>query len=101
PMLNLGRLGRFQISYLPPSDMSQKEHQDIPSVPPPEYTDTAVSESDSKYHAPWQAQPPECKTEQVCRWLIEIFAITFNANFDELNAALLDIPVPEHTNTIL
>ena len=101
PVFDLGRLGRMQISYLPPSDIPQGDHQDIPSGPPPECTNDTDRESDTKYHVPSQAQPPECKTKQVCRWLIEIFAITFNANFDELNAALYDIPVPDNTNTIL
>ncbi|KAI4675811.1 uncharacterized protein J4E84_009964 [Alternaria hordeiaustralica] len=99
PVFDLGRLGRFQISYLPPSDIPQGEHQDVPSVPPPEYTD--IAESEIKYTSPSQAQPPECKTEQIRRFLIEIVAITFNADFDSLNAALYNIPVPDNTNTIL
>ncbi|KAI4642777.1 uncharacterized protein J4E79_011393 [Alternaria viburni] len=99
PIFDLGRLGRFQISYLPPSDMSQGNHQDIPSGPPPEYTD--IAESEIKYTSPPQAQPPECKTEQVRRFLIEIVAITFNADFDSLNAALYNMPVSDNTNTIL
>jgi len=98
PTFNLGRLGRFQISYVPPSNMCA-EQQALPSCPPPEYTD--IAESELKYLCPSQAQPPECKTEQVRRFLIEIVAITFNADFDSLNAALYNIPIPENTNTIL
>ena len=99
PIFDLGRLGRFQISWLPPSDIPQGEQQDIPSGPPPKYTD--IAESEIKYLCPSQAQPPECKTEQVRRFLIEIVAITFNADFDSLNAALYNIPVSDNTNTIL
>jgi hypothetical protein len=118
PTFNLGRLGRFQVSRLPPSRTSSPtEHHDISSSlspsrsrspsQPPKYTDVAGSESESesenyiKYRAPSQAQPPQCKTEQARRWLIEIVAITFNADFDELNAALYTIPTPSNTNTIL
>ncbi|KAL1793845.1 hypothetical protein ACET3X_007266 [Alternaria dauci] len=100
PTFNLGRLGRFEISRLPPLGTSSRtKHYELPSTPPPEYND--ISEIETKYHAPSQAQPPECKIEQVRRFLIEIVAITLGANFDELNAALYDIPVPSGTNTIL
>lgn len=100
PTSSLGRLGRIQISRLPPSHTSlPTKHQDPPSTSPPEYAD--VVEIDTKYHVPSQAQPPQFKIEQVRRFLIEIFAITFGANFDELNAALYNISPPSGTNTIL
>ncbi|KAF7671914.1 hypothetical protein GT037_010137 [Alternaria burnsii] len=100
PTFSLGRLGRFQISRLPPPNTSSptKQH-DLPSSPPPEYT--KIAEIETKFHAPSKAQPPECNIEQVRRFLIEIVAITLGANFDELNAALYDIPAPTGTNTIL
>ena len=100
PTFNLGRLGRFQVSRLPPPNTSSpiKQH-DLSSSPPPEYT--KIAENETKFHAPLQAQPPECKIEQLRRFLIEIVAITLGANFDELNAALHDIPIPTGTNTIL
>ncbi|KAH6839781.1 hypothetical protein B0T12DRAFT_424901 [Alternaria alternata] len=100
PTFSLGRLGRFQVSRLPPLNTSSpiKQH-DLPSSPPPEYT--KIAEIETEFHAPSQAQPPECKIEQVRRFLIEIVAITLGANFDKLNAALYDIPVPTGTNTIL
>ncbi|CAN9408782.1 unnamed protein product [Alternaria sp. RS040] len=100
PTFSLGRLGRFQISRLPPPNTSSpiKQH-DSPSSPPPEYT--KIAEIETEFHAPSQAQPPECKIEQLRRFLIEIVAITLGANFDELNAALYDIPIPTGTNTIL
>ncbi|RMZ72062.1 hypothetical protein GMOD_00007053 [Pyrenophora seminiperda CCB06] len=120
PTFSLGpRLGRIQISRLPPSRTSRpKKHQNLPPTPPPEYAgsveiDTKYHapsqapeyagsvETDTKYHAPPQAQPPQCNIEQVRRFLIEIVAITFGANFDELNAALYNIPPPSDTNTIL
>ncbi|EDU46456.1 hypothetical protein PtrSN002B_001153 [Pyrenophora tritici-repentis] len=100
PTFSLGRLGRFRISRLPPSHTSSPtEHQKPLSTPPPEYKD--IVEIDTKYYAPSQAQPPQCKTEQVRRFLIEILAMTFGANFDELNAALYNISPSSSTNTIL
>ncbi|RYN19160.1 hypothetical protein AA0113_g8787 [Alternaria arborescens] len=100
PTFSLGRLGRFQVSrLLPPNTSSPIKRHDLPSSPPPEYT--KIAENETKFHAPSQAQPPECKIEQLRRFLIEIVAITLGANFDELNAALHDIPIPTGTNTIL
>jgi hypothetical protein len=100
PIFSLGRLGRFQITRLPSSHHSSPgEHDYLLSTPPPEYTDTA--EIEAKYHAPSQAQPSECKTEQERRFVIEILAVTFNANFDMLNAAIYNMPAPYGTNTIL
>jgi hypothetical protein len=100
PTFSLGRLGRIQISRLPPSHTScPTTHQNPPSAPPPEYVD--VVETDMKNYAPLQARPPQCKIEQVRRFLVEILAMTFGANFDELNAALYNISPPSGTNTIL
>jgi hypothetical protein len=100
PTFSLGRLGRIQISRLPPSHTScPTKHQNPPSTPPPEYAD--IVEIDTKNHAPSQARPPQCKIEQVRRFLIEILAMTFGANFDELNAALYNIePRPQSSRVL-
>jgi hypothetical protein len=51
------------------------------------------------------ASPDVCKPasrmEQIRRFIIEIIALTFNANFDELNAALYGVCVPQGINSIL
>lgn len=60
------------------------------------HTDPAIIVS-----APSQAKKPTCAVEQLCRYLIEILALTFHINFDHLNSALHDCDVGVGSGTIL
>ena len=48
---------------------------------------------------PTGARPVSPKAEQLRRYILEILAITVNANFDLLNDALYNIPSPNHNAT--
>jgi hypothetical protein len=50
---------------------------------------------------PLLAQRPTCRTKQFRRYPIELIALTFNVNFNELNTALGCLEETENTNSIL
>jgi hypothetical protein len=54
-----------------------------------------------RQQGPAQAAKPACKTQQLRRYIIEILALTLNADFDALNGALYDDESIRHTSSTL
>jgi len=68
------------------------------TAPEQELVDTI---RDLEWQGPTQATSPACRTQQLQRYLVEILALTLDADFDALNAALYDDDNIVHTNSTL
>jgi hypothetical protein len=110
PVFNLGPLGRFKLSRTKSTNTtaSQPPEQARSHTPPPAYTvnDESKTPPDAqslfeKHRVPPQAQPPSCKKKQLRRYLLEIIALTFAANFNALNSAIHGLPISSSTTRIL
>ncbi|KAF1848193.1 uncharacterized protein K460DRAFT_254616, partial [Cucurbitaria berberidis CBS 394.84] len=73
--------------------------------PPPPYPGSELTglptSTEERYVGPPDTRKPDSPKEQLRRCLIEIVAISVNANFDELNSALYDKVTTSHTTSIL
>ncbi|KAF9701945.1 hypothetical protein EKO04_000422 [Ascochyta lentis] len=103
PVFNLGLLGRFQVSRVKgesPTAAASKENVE-PKGAPPAYSISFEPFYSQGLRGPPNAQPSPCKKQQLNRYVLEIIAITFNADFDKLNAALYKQKIAEQTSSIL
>jgi len=115
PIINLGPFGRFSLSRVHDKAEQQRLLEDArypktrgtASRSPPSYTAEGQScvplglpPKETRHRAPPQAQKPDGQIQQLQRYILEIVAITFSANFDTLNSALQD-STSEGTTTIL
>ena len=115
PIINLGPFGRYSLSKLHDTAEQQSLLEDkkysktggTASKSLPSYTSQGencvplgLPPKEIRHCAPPKAQKPNSRVQQLQRYILEILAITFSANFDTLNRALQD-PTSEGTTTIL
>jgi hypothetical protein len=110
-IFNLGFLGRVEIRWSAIADQALPTgYTELPSGDvPPSYTVATMTDISTRLRmlplrevrGPPLAQRPTCRTKQIRRYLIELIALTFNVDFNELNTALGCLEDTENTNSIL
>jgi hypothetical protein len=124
PTIRLGPLGTFSFTRTrrdPGRSSESTTRNDTSELkaktcdPPPPYSECvsptvptvnekAIEQEDRSLHAPIAQKLPATrplspKAAQLRRYILEILAITINANFDLLNDALCNTPSPTHNAT--
>ncbi|KAJ4350966.1 hypothetical protein N0V95_004250 [Ascochyta clinopodiicola] len=103
PVFNLGPLGSFQVTRVTKESSTAAANKIAVQRygAPPSYCIEIEPFYLEALRGPTKAQPSPCKKQQLRRYVLEIIAITFNANFDKLNTAIHGQATPSQTSSIL